>query len=561
MLIVGAGISGIACAHYLKQQCPTKKIRVLERRNNLGGTWDLFNYPGIRSDSDMYTFGFSFHQWTNKKAIAPKEDILSYLHNVTEEHGIKEHISYGQHVRSAAFDSESATWTVGVDVKQDGKDTNKSVIYKCRFLLMASGYYNHDAGFTPEFEGMDEFEGQIVHPQKWDPAKVEYKNKKVVVIGSGATAITIVPNIASDAEHVTMLQRSPTFIASDAGRNSSFLSLLPYTARRWYYILRNMWMYQLCKLIPARAKAGMIEKIRTEFFTSDETSTGKGGSLVYPGGREKFDADFTPEYSPWDQRVCLVPQGDFFKAIRRGDASIVTDHVDRFTANGIRLRSGEELEADLIVTATGLVLQKNFPMTDMVEVTIDGEAYHAPDHCMYKGVMVSDVPNLAFVLGYTNNSWTLKAETSARFVCRLLNRMDADGYTQVCPRSGSDSGLELESTLGGLTSGYVARGKSGLPQQAKVAPWKSNSTNYLMDRAALELAPIGGDGVLEFVSDIEGDVCLMSSGGTSRSRKVTVHASGVWKFATQMFSILKSEGAWGALVLAFAFFSTVLGFV
>jgi monooxygenase len=474
VLIVGAGLSGIGAAYYLQTRCPGKRYAILEARQDLGGTWDLFRYPGIRCDSDMHTLGFSFRPWTSPQSIADGASILAYLRDTAREHGIDGRIRFGLRVEHARWSTAEGRWTV----RARRGETGATETFTCGFLWACTGYYRYDEGYTPDFPGMDRFEGRIMHPQRWGP-DVDYAGKRVVVIGSGATAVTLVPALAKRAAHVTMLQRSPTYIVSlpAEDRASKWLRRrLPeetaYALTRWKNVVRMALFYRVARRYPAHVRRALLGRVRR--------SLGPG-----------FDVGqhFAPRYDPWDERVCLVPDDDLFEALRSGQASVVTDHIDTFTEHGIRLRSGEHLPADLIVTATGLQLQ----FLGGATVEVDGERVIPSQKMMYRGLMLSDVPNSAVTMGYTNATWTLKCELTAEYVCRLLRHMDAHGYTQCVPRRNDPSIRPLP--LIDLKSGYVERAKHELPQQGSRLPWRLYQ-NYLLDRVLLRRAPID-DGVLE----------------------------------------------------------------
>jgi cation diffusion facilitator CzcD-associated flavoprotein CzcO len=476
VLIVGAGLSGIGAAYHLQTRCPDKSFAILEGRERLGGTWDFFRYPGIRSDSDMYTLGFSFRPWTQAKAIADGPSILQYLRETAEAYGIDRKIRYRHQVKRAEWSSKDARWTVEA---LDGA-TGETRVLTCHFLFMCAGYYDYEAGYTPDLAGRDKFRGRVVHPQQWTP-DIEWEGKRVVVIGSGATAVTLVPELAKRAAHVTMLQRSPTYIVSVPERDPVadwMRARLPaksaYAVTRWKNVLVGMAFYGACRKFPERAKKVLV---------------GRAKKAV----RGKIDAaHLTPSYNPWDQRVCLVPDGDLFDALAGGRASIVTDHIESFTETGLRLRSGRELEADLVVTATGLKLK----FLGGLDVEIDGRRVEPAKTMTYKGMMLSDVPNLAFAIGYTNASWTLKCDLTSEYVCRLLKTMDERGATQCCPRR-NDPKLE-EEPLMSFTSGYVLRAIDELPRQGSFAPWKLHQ-NYALDMMLLRHAPVDDD-AMEFSS-------------------------------------------------------------
>jgi monooxygenase len=469
VLVVGAGISGIGAAYHLQTSCPDRTYAILEARDDIGGTWDLFRYPGIRSDSDMYTLGYSFKPWTDAKAIADAPSILAYLRETAREHGIDRNIRFGQRVKRAWWSSTDARWTV---------ETERAA-FTCNFLFMCSGYYDYAAGYTPEFPGTHRFAGRIVHPQKW-PDDLDYAGKRVVVIGSGATAVTLVPAMARTAAHVTMLQRSPTYIVSMPGedRVANWLRRrLPggvaYAISRWKNVLLGMWFYRFCRRNPTRARALITRWLTNELGPGFDVAT-----------------HFNPRYNPWEQRVCLVPDSDLFAAMRAGRASIVTDQIETFTEKGLRLRSGTELEADIVVTATGL----NLLFLGGLEATVDGVRVDFAKTVNYKGMMFSDVPNLALAIGYTNASWTLKAELICRYVCRLLNHMTKTRMRQCTPRL-RDSRFEPMPFLD-LTSGYVQRAIDRFPKQGSRKPWRLHQ-NYALDLLMLQRGSVD-DGVMEF---------------------------------------------------------------
>ncbi len=474
VLIVGAGLSGIGAAYHLQKNCPDRSYAILEGRETLGGTWDLFRYPGIRSDSDMYTLGYSFRPWTNPKAIADGPSILAYVRDTAEAYGIDKKIRYRRRVERASWSSRDARWTV------EARDTETGEIVRltCKFLFMCAGYYDYDAGYTPEFPGRERFRGQIVHPQLWTP-DIDYTGKRVVVIGSGATAVTLVPSLAERAAHVTMLQRSPTYIVSvpERDRIADWMrERLPigsaYALTRWKNVLFSMAFFAYCRRFPEQAKKFLVGQVHKAMGNTVDVGT-----------------HFTPTYKPWDQRVCLVPDGDLFKSLRDGRASVVTDHIETFTEKGIRLRSGQELEADLIVTATGLKLK----FLGGLQLEVDGQRVDPAKTMTYKGMMCSDVPNLAFAIGYTNASWTLKVDLTSEYVCRLLNHMRDHGFTTCVPRR--DPSVS-EAPLMDFTSGYVQRALADLPRQGSVAPWKLYQ-NYAFDMMTLRRARLN-DGALEF---------------------------------------------------------------
>ena len=474
VLIVGAGLSGIGAAVHLQTDCPGKSYAILEGRERSGGTWDLVQYPGIRSDSDMFTLGYSFKPWTEAKAIADGPSILGYIRETAREHGVEQKIRYQRRVVRADWSSADTRWTVEVE----RTDTGETEQLTCSFLFGCTGYYNYAEGYTPQFEGTDRFRGEIVHPQHW-PEQLDYSGKRVVVIGSGATAVTLVPSMAEQgAAHVTMLQRSPTYIVALPGRDpiADFLrSKLPprvaYPIVRWKNVTLQATMYGLSR----RAPRFMRKVLR------------RGVERQLPPGYD-VDTHFNPRYDPWDQRICLLPDADLFKAIRSGDASVVTDRIETFTENGLKLASGAELEADVIVTATGLNLQ----LLGGMEIGVDGRSVDMADTVGYKGMMFSGLPNMAVTLGYTNASWTLKADLCAEYVCRLLNHMDANGYRVVTPR-GPDPSQPTQPFLD-LRSGYVLRSLDALPKQGDRTPWRLHQ-NYARDILLLRRGPIEDDAI------------------------------------------------------------------
>jgi monooxygenase len=477
VIIVGAGLSGIGAAHQVAQRFPGKTYAILEGRERMGGTWDLFRYPGIRSDSDMFTLGYRFKPWTAQKAIADGGDILAYIEETARECGADRHIRYQHGVRSASWSSEEARWTLEVE-RGPGKERGRLT---CSFLYVCAGYYRYDQGHTPDFAGRADFAGTIIHPQHW-PADFDHSGKRIVVIGSGATAVTLIPSLAKTAAHVTMLQRSPTYIVSLPARDKVadwLRTKLPagvaYDVTRWKNILTSLGLYQFARKQPERTK----EFIRTRI----ERRLGKD----YPD----LEKHFTPSYQPWDQRVCLVPDADLWKTLKSGKADVVTDRIERFTKKGILLQSGKELEADVIVTATGLSLL----FLGGIELTVDGVKKKASELYTYKGMMLSGVPNLALSLGYTNASWTLKADLIAEYVCRLLQKIDETG-ARYCVPEVSDPTLADEPLLD-FSSGYVLRALDILPKQKAERPWKVFQ-NYALDLFLFRFAKLD-DGEMHFV--------------------------------------------------------------
>ncbi len=462
VLIVGAGLSGIGAAVHLQQNCPNETYAILEGRDAIGGTWDLFRYPGIRSDSDMYTLGYRFKPWKSAKAIADGPSIRSYIRETATEHGINQHIRFGHKVTNAAWDSEAARWTV---------TTNQSTL-TCRFLYMCSGYYNYGQGHRPTWEGEAEFKGQIIHPQFW-PESLDYKGKRVVVIGSGATAVTLVPAMANTAAHVTMLQRSPTWMVSRPGSDAianALKAILPaqmaYDIVRWKNVTLGQYFYKQTRSNPGKVRELLLKRL----------------AKLLPADYD-LETHFTPGYNPWDQRLCLVPDADLFNAITAGKAEIVTDQIAKFEAGGIRLHNGKLLEADIIVTATGLKLEALGGMT----VTVDGETRRTADALAYKGMMFSGIPNLAQSFGYINASWTLRSDLIADYVCRLLNHMRKTGVDIATPTPAAD--VVPERLAMDLQSGYVQRGADALPRSGNRAPWMVTA-DYKYDRKELMEGPV-----------------------------------------------------------------------
>jgi cation diffusion facilitator CzcD-associated flavoprotein CzcO len=478
VVIVGAGLSGIGAAYHLQHKCPGKSYVILEGRDAIGGTWDLFRYPGIRSDSDMHTLGYKFKPWVAEKAIADGPSILAYINATATENGIDRRVRTGVEVRKAKWSSGDATWTV----EAIRKDTGQTVLFTCNFLLMCAGYYSYKEGYTPQFNGVERFSGPIVHPQQW-PRDLDYTGKRVVIIGSGATAMTLVPSMAKDAAGVVMLQRSPTYVISRPDKDviaNLLRRLLPdrwaYAITRWKNTQLQQYLYRLTRTRPELVRNKLLKRVRQEL-----------------GADFDVEKHFTPSYQPWDERLCLVPNSDLFKAIRSGKASIVTDHIDTFTESGIQLRSGRQLEADIIITATGL----NLEVLGGVQFSSDGHPIEFSKTWTYKGLMYSDVPNLVNTFGYVNASWTLRADLTFEYLCRLLNHMDQTGMQQATPRlRHSDRGMAPRPWIDGFAPGYIRRVMHLFPRQGDHDPW-TNRQDYAHDRALFRDAPLE-DGVLIF---------------------------------------------------------------
>ena len=451
VLIVGAGLSGIGAACHLQTDAPGTGFAIFEARGASGGTWDLFRYPGVRSDSDMFTLGYAFRPWTESAAIVGGADILRYLRETADAYDVDRHITYHARVTRAEWSSERGHWTVTAENTETGEQSTRT----CRFLYLCSGYYRYDEGYTPEWPGVGDYAGTLVHPQHW-PADLDVSGKRVVVIGSGATAVTLVPALAQTAAHVTMVQRSPSFVMSLPAHDAiaSVLNrILPqrraYAAVRWKNVRIATSLYTVCRKYPALARSVLRRGVVRHLPEGYDVAT-----------------HFTPEYEPWDQRMCFVPDGDLFRALGSGAADVVTDHIDAFTSTGLRLRSGAALDADVIVTATGLNL---LPMGG-VELSVDGEPVQVPEHVVYKGMMLDGVPNMAFAIGYTNAPWTLKVDLVSQHLCRLLTFMKQRGFATVTPRlpaQGMSTSPYIE-----MKSGYFERSRKSLPLQGDRAPWR-----------------------------------------------------------------------------------------
>lgn len=473
VLIVGAGLSGIGAGVHLKRYCPSKTFVILEGRAAIGGTWDLFRYPGVRSDSDMHTYAYNFKPWTNPQAIADGPSIRAYVRETAEEYGIVPHIRFKHLVHRLAWSSADALWTV------EAEHEGRTVTFTARYVMMCAGYYRYSAGYTPEFAGIERFKGNLIHPQFW-PEDLDYTGRRVIVIGSGATAVTVVPAMAEKAAHVTMVQRSPTYLVSLPAVDAVakvlrfFLPLrLAYRLTRWKNVVLQLLFYKMARAFPEYTRKRLLKLIRQQLGPDYDLAT-----------------HFTPRYRPWDERLCLVPDNDFFAAIKAGKVSVVTDHIETFTETGLKLKSGRELEAEIIVTATGLELQ----FAGGADITVDGRRIEIGRAVLYKGLMFSGVPNLASVFGYTNASWTLRADLLIEYFCRLINFMDAHGYVEARPKE-PDPAIPLKP-FGNLTSGYFKRAEARLPREGMKGPWRSPQ-NYAFDLVRLRFGGIE-DAALEF---------------------------------------------------------------
>ena len=477
VLIVGAGISGISAACHLEQRCPTKSYALLEGRENLGGTWDLFRYPGIRSDSDMHTFGFGFKPWTNPKAISDGELIREYLQEAVAEFNVRDKIRYGHKVTAANWDSEHKLWRVTA-TQADGE----SVVIETRVLFMCSGYYDYAKGYTPDYPGLESFSGQLIHPQQW-PEDLDYKGKKVAVIGSGATAVTIVPNMVDDAAELTMIQRSPSYVFSRPAEDAvaNFLNrILPekwaFSLTRWKNIYMQNTTFKTARKKPEKVKKVLLNAVRKSL-----------------GDDYDVDKHFTPRYNPWEERLCLIPDDDFLTAVREKKAEVVTDTISSFEADGVRLASGRLIEADIVVSATGL----NMQFMGGVEFSLDDVALDFSKRFYYQGMMFSGVPNLIQTFGYINASWTLRADLNSAFVCDLLNELDSRGAVTCTPqlREG-EKNMQPQAAIDDFNPGYMQRGLHLFPKQGEHAPWR-NTQDYLLDRKLLT-PKLFEDSALEF---------------------------------------------------------------
>jgi monooxygenase len=478
VVIIGAGLSGIGAAVHLQNLCPDKNYAILESRQALGGTWDLFRYPGVRSDSDMHTLGYNFKPWRADKAIADGPAIREYMNEAADEHQLRKHIRYQHALESADWSNQEARWTLTINRKDRG-DTEQVT---CNFISMCGGYYNYEQAFQPEFQGIENFKGKIVHPQFW-PENLDYKDRRIAVIGSGATAMTIVPAMAKDAAHTCMVQRSPTYVVSRPAKDwiaNNLRKILPdslaYRITRFKNVQMQRFVYWRARTAPQKMKEQLLGQVRDAL-----------------GPDYDIETNFTPSYNPWDERLCLVPDGDLFEAIKSGKASVVTGHIDCFTDTGLRLESGQEIEADIVVTATGLQLK----VLSGVHFSVEGAAVSFPETYTYKGMMFSGVPNLVQTFGYVNASWTLRADLSAEFVCRILNHMDQQGMQQCTPQlQAQDLPMAKRPWIDDFSPGYMQRMMHLFPLQGDEAPWR-NTQNYTLDKKMIRHAPLE-DGALVF---------------------------------------------------------------
>ena len=480
VVIVGAGISGIGSACHLMRRCPTKSFVILEGRHAIGGTWDLFRYPGVRSDSDMHTLGYAFKPWTEAKAIADGPSILRYVNETADEHGVRDHIRFGHRVTRAHWSSDDAAWTV------EAEHEGRAVRVACNMLLLCGGYYDYEKPFRPVWDGEADFEGTVVHPQFW-PEDLDYRDRDVAVIGSGATAMTLVPAMAAGgARHVAMVQRSPTYVVSWPSEDRIANRLRRFLPRRWAYavtrwknVRRVRGFYRLTRTNPERVRAGLLQMVRQALGPDFDVET-----------------HFTPRYDPWDQRLCLIPDGDLFGAINRGEASVRTEAIDRFTKDGLQLAGGDVVRADIIVVATGLRLQT----LNGVSLRVDGRPVDPSDHWTYQGLMLSDVPNLILTFGYINASWTLRADLTAEYACRVINELERTGRRQATPRlsEADKAAMPAKPWIEDFSSGYIRREMHRFPKQGDRVPWR-NTQDYETDRKIVKHAPID-DGVLELAN-------------------------------------------------------------
>lgn len=476
VVIVGAGISGIGSAYHLKTLCPGKTYTILESREDLGGTWDLFRYPGIRSDSDMHTLGYSFKPWRAAKSIADGPAIREYLHETVAENDIRRHIQFNQTVTAADWSSDDQQWTVTAETDSQSRTLT------CNMLLMCSGYYNYAEGYTPEFEGMHDNQGTVVHPQHW-PEDLDYAGKKVVVIGSGATAMTLVPAMADQAASVTMLQRSPTYVVSRPDQDKIANTLRKILPENWAYAVTRFKNTQMQNFIYKRSRTAP-EKMKTQLVGMVKQALGPDYDV---------DKHFTPSYNPWDQRLCLIPNADLFESINSGKTTVVTEQIERLTAEGVQLKNGDVLPADILVTATGLNLQ----LLGGAQFSVDGKPVNFPETVTYKGMMYSDIPNLVQTFGYVNASWTLRADLTAEFACRVINHMDERGVTQVTPvLREEDKDMQLGPWIEDFSAGYMSRVMHLFPKQGDRDPWR-NTQDYQLDKKIIRKAALE-DGALQF---------------------------------------------------------------
>ena len=477
VLIIGAGVSGIGMACRLKAECPDKRFAILERRQRIGGTWDLFRYPGVRSDSDMFTYAYRFRPWHDSKVLAAGDTIRGYLADTARAYGVDRHIRHGLKIQRADWSSAQQRWTVTAVTEPGGPSHS----WRCRQLVLGTGYYNYDAGYLPDLPGIENYTGTRVHPQQW-PEGLDCRGRRVVVVGSGATAVTLVPALAEAGARVTMLQRSPTYMVSLPSRDKLGEWLGRLLPSRWAaglarkrYELVSRALFQACRRWPQRMRALLLGQVRRHL----------GGSADM--------RHFTPSYRPWDQRLCVVPDADLFRAVRSGQAEVVTDHIAGFDGTTLRLASGRLLQADVLVTATGLDVQ----VLGGMQVFVDGQAYAPQRHMLYKGVLFEDLPNFAWIVGYTNASWTLKADLAFDYLCRLYKHMDQRGLAVATPHDARGCRLDGESIFGGLSSGYVVRAAERMPRQGREQPWRVTH-HFPTDRRMLQDEPID-DGVLRFV--------------------------------------------------------------
>jgi cation diffusion facilitator CzcD-associated flavoprotein CzcO len=470
VLIVGAGLAGVGSACQLRRRSPELSFTILESRAVSGGTWDLFRYPGIRSDSDMYTYSYGFKPWVNKSAIADGRTILEYIRETADEYDLNQHIRYNHKVVSAQWSSTDHLWTVTVTRSDTQSDNEEPLTIRCRFILSCTGYFDYEKGYTPEFAGIDDFQGEIVHPQFW-PERLDYKDKRVVIIGSGATAVTLVPSMAGDTASLVMLQRSPTYIAKVPAEDPWLKPLAKYLPNSWVFrsirwkkVLMQQYIYRLSRKNPQGLRRYLLNEVRKEL------------GLDYD-----VDTHFTPSYNPWDQRLCAVPDGDMFTAIREDKVEVVTDHIDHFNSSGIALKSGKHLDADIVIVATGLQLK----FGGDIAYCIDGEKVNLTERFVYRGMMLSGVPNMAMSVGYTNSSYTLKTDLTANYVCGLLQKMEREGYRHVTPTPHDEMN---EAPLLNFHAGYVLRARDIMPKNGDREPWMNND-RYTKDFISLKLKP------------------------------------------------------------------------